>query len=160
MRRNLLAFLVGAAATLAVVLATRPDAGAPASAPATATVRTAPQAARAVRLPRHRDRLRHRRTSTGAMGTPDRATAAVPAPPARGAGAAPRTTPRPSTTPATTPATVPSGGDGGTGTTTTGPPDGPATTPSSQGAATTPQGGTLTIPNPATPDASVGPPGG
>jgi hypothetical protein len=161
MRRNLLAFLAGALIALAVVLITRSPGGG--TDPAAAVSTTPGQAAsgvRAVRLPRAPARHHRRRAPAPASGTPDRATAASPAPsqsgtpassgpPARGPSVPPTTTPAPPVD------TVPTDG-GGTATT---PADGTGTSTGTgtPGTSTGPSGVT-TIPNPATPDASVGQP--
>lgn len=159
MRRNLLAFLAGALIALAVVLITRSPGGG--TDPAAAVSTTPGQAAsgvRAVRLPRAPARHHRPRASAPASGTPDRATAAAPAPAqSRTPASSGRPAPGPSVPTTTTPAppveTVPTDG-GGTATT---PGDGAASGTGTPGTSTGPSGVT-TIPNPATPDASVGQP--
>ncbi|MDX6727041.1 MAG: hypothetical protein QOK49_1846 [Baekduia sp.] len=162
MRRNLLFFLTGALLALAAVLVLRSgDAGPPAQ-PAAATVqKVGDRAVRSVRvIPRTPTRHRRKRASAPGGSAP----ATTPAAPAqRATGPAPtpatraRATPaQPATTPAPTlPAdTVPGEGGGGAQTTPA-----PTPTPSDQTATTGGNGGgAVTIPNQATPDASVGRP--
>jgi hypothetical protein len=168
MRRNLLAFLAGALIALAAVLIARsPDGGTDPAGAVSTSPGQAPSGVRAVRLPRAPARHHRRRAPAPASGTPDRATAASPAPsqsgtpassgpPARGPSVPPTTTPAPPVD------TVPTDGGG----TTTTPADGAGSgsgagtgtgTPNTPGTSTGPSGVT-TIPNPATPDASVGQP--
>jgi hypothetical protein len=167
LRRHLLFFVTGALLALAVVLVVRAgdDGSAAGSAVSTSTSPSAvTSVARSVRLRSHRHVLRgHHRTGTSSTKAPATAGAAVgptggsARPSSGGAGTEPSpgigTVPREptATVPDDSTQTVP--GDGGQ---TTEPPSDPQT---STGAATPPVDSSagVTIPNPATPDASVAP---
>lgn len=168
LRRHLLFFVTGALLALAAVLIVRAgddgsaagSAGRPGSG-STSTLTVSP-VPRSVQLRTHRRVLRgHRRAASSAPSskvtgpaTPPRATGGSARPSTGGAGTEPRpgtgTVPA-STVPGDTTETVP--GDGGQ---TTEPPAGTGT---STGAGTPPPepSAGVTIPNPATPDASVNP---
>jgi len=163
MRRNLLFFVTGALLALAAVLLVRSADDGTATPPAqTATTPAQQEAARRVRSVRlarqHRaHRTRHTTSTTPAATGADRpgttAGAAVPRAPARGAPTKTATVPQDDEPPASTEPDDPTATDPGTdapGGDTTGDGDG-TTTPGDSG------NPGVTIPNPATPDASVGP---
>lgn len=153
MRRNVLAFFTGALIALAGVLVVR-EAGSSARGSTTGVTGPAPStatttAARPIDVRLHRRRPAHRRPRRVTPAPSTTAVAARPAArPTPSLARAPASTPRPHhaqthTTPPTPEEPVPGDGD-----TPTPPQQPPATTPA------------VTIPDAATPDASVGQPGG
>ena len=154
MRRNLLFFITGGLLALAAVLLIRSgDDGPGASAarttpdaPALVGTSTSP---RSVRLRPHRRPQRHRPRAAA----PRTAAPARPAGPATGTAAGRGAAPHPAAR-TTTQTTPPTTGDSPADTSTT-----PAPPPADGPAGTTPQGAQpVTIPNQATPDASVAAP--